>query len=161
MRKWAKIGKLTTSLIQSIATIDKEITLLIITEGWCGDAAQNLPFVHKMAMLNPKINIRVILRDEHPTVIDQFLTNSGRSIPKVIALDTCSLNVLGDWGPRPSPIQNEFLENRKSHAKTGAEFAEHMHFWYAKDKGMTLQSEFLAIFDAWKIKQQSLQVQAG
>uniref|UniRef100_UPI004047FBB8 thioredoxin family protein n=1 Tax=Roseivirga sp. TaxID=1964215 RepID=UPI004047FBB8 len=106
----------------------------------CGDAAQNLPFIHKMAEINPKIEIRVILRDEHPEVMNEFLTDGGKSIPKVIGLDPESLTVLGDWGPRPAVIQAEFLENRQTQAKSSSEFTEHLHFWYAKDKGITLQS---------------------
>lgn len=159
MKKWAKIGKLTPALVQRLQEIDQPLTWLIITEGWCGDAAQNLPFVYKMAETNPLIEIKVILRDEYPVVMNEFLTNGGKSIPKVVALDPNSLTVLGDWGPRPAPIQAEFLENKQTAAMSGAKFTEHLHLWYAKDKGMTIQTEFLAILDVWKTKQQSLPVQ--
>lgn len=161
MKKWEKIGKIAPEYITQLIEIEQPMIWLIITEGWCGDAAQNLPFIHKMAEINPKIEIKVILRDEHPEVINEFLTEGGKSIPKVIALDPESLAVLGDWGPRPATIQAEFLENRKTQAKTSHEFIEYLHFWYAKDKGVTLQSEFLAILEVWKTKQQSLQVQVG
>ncbi|PIQ46881.1 MAG: thioredoxin family protein [Cytophagales bacterium CG12_big_fil_rev_8_21_14_0_65_40_12] len=161
MKKWEKIGKIAPELTQKLSEIDERLTLLVITEGWCGDAAQNLPFIHKMAEINPKIEIKVILRDEHPEVMNEFLTQGGKSIPKVIGLDPESLTVLGDWGPRPASIQAEFLENRQTQVKSNAEFTEYLHFWYAKDKGITLQSEFLAILDVWKTKQQSLPVQVG
>uniref|UniRef100_UPI004048B959 thioredoxin family protein n=1 Tax=Roseivirga sp. TaxID=1964215 RepID=UPI004048B959 len=161
MKKWTKIGKIAPDYITQLEEIEQPMIWLIITEGWCGDAAQNLPFIHKMAEINPKIEIRVILRDEHPEVMNEFLTDGGKSIPKVIGLDPESLTVLGDWGPRPAVIQAEFLENRQTQAKSSSEFTEHLHFWYAKDKGITLQSEFLAILDVWKTKQQSLPVQVG
>ncbi len=159
MRKWDKIGKLTPELESKVLEIDLPMTWLVVTEGWCGDAAQSLPFIQKMASLNPNIDLKLILRDEHPEVIDQFLTNGGRSIPKLIALDS-DLNVLGDWGPRPQPIQQEFLENKGSQAKSGKEFTEYMHLWYAKDRANTLQNEFLAILDVWNQKLQSSLVQA-
>jgi hypothetical protein len=161
MKKWEKIGKVAPEYITQLTEIEQPMIWLIITEGWCGDAAQNLPFIHKMAEINPKIEIKVILRDEHPEVIDEFLTEGGKSIPKVIGLDPESLTVLGDWGPRPAPIQAEFLENRQTQVKSSLEFTEYLHFWYAKDKGITLQSEFLAILEVWKTKQQSLPVQVG
>jgi hypothetical protein len=161
IKKWEKIGKLAPELILKISKMEQPITWLIITEGWCGDAAQNLPFIHKMSEVNPMIEIKVILRDEHPEVMNEFLTQGGKSIPKVIGLDPESLTVLGDWGPRPASIQAEFLENRQTQAKNSNEFTEHLHFWYAQDKGITLQSEFLAILDVWKTKQQSLPVQVG
>lgn len=161
MKKWTKIGKIAPDYITQLKEIEQPMIWLIITEGWCGDAAQNLPFINKMAEINPMIEIKVILRDEHPEVMNEFLTQGGKSIPKVIGLDPESLTVLGDWGPRPAPIQAEFLENRQTQVKSSTEFTEHLHFWYAKDKGITLQSEFLAILEVWKTKQQSLQVQVG
>ncbi len=159
MRKWDKIGKLTSELMDKLMSVDRKMTWLAITEGWCGDAAQNLPFLNKMAELNPNIDLRFVLRDENLPLIDAFLTNGGRSIPKLIALDD-SHNVLGTWGPRPEPVQQAFLENKISQEKTGKEFTEYLHLWYAKDKGLTLQSEFLAILDVWNQKLQSLPVQA-
>ncbi|OEK03611.1 hypothetical protein BFP97_19740 [Roseivirga sp. 4D4] len=160
MRKWEKIGKITPELMGKLQAVDQKMTWLVITEGWCGDAAQNLPFLNKMAELNPNIDLRFVLRDENLPLIDAFLTNGGRSIPKLIALDD-SLEVLGTWGPRPEPMQKAFLDNKVSQEKTGKEFTEYLHLWYAKDKGLTLQNEFLAILDVWNQKLQSLPVQAG
>lgn len=159
MRKWEKIGKITSELMGKLRAIDQKMTWLVITEGWCGDAAQNLPFLNKMAELNPNIDLRFVLRDENLPLIDAFLTNGGRSIPKLIALDD-SLEVLGTWGPRPEPMQKAFLANKVSQEMSGKEFTEYLHLWYAKDKGLTLQNEFLAILDVWNQKLQSLPVQA-
>ena len=159
MRKWDKIGKLSPEIEAKVKEINSPMIWLVITEGWCGDAAQSLPFIGKMASLNPNINLKLILRDEHPDIIDQFLTNGGRSIPKLIALDE-ELNVLGDWGPRPDSIQQEFLDNKVTQKKTSKEFTEYMHLWYAKDRANTLQNEFLVILDAWNQKLQSSLVQA-
>lgn len=159
MRKWDKIGKITAELMDKLMSIDQKMTWLVITEGWCGDAAQNLPFLNKMAELNPNIDLRFVLRDENLPLMDDFLTNGGRSIPKLVALDD-SFNVLGTWGPRPEPVQKAFLANKVSQEKSGKEFTEFLHLWYAKDKGLTLQSEFLAILDVWNQKLQSLPVQA-
>lgn len=159
MRKWDKIGKITAELMDKLMSIDQKMTWLVITEGWCGDAAQNLPFLNKMAELNPNIDLRFVLRDENLPLMDDFLTNGGRSIPKLVALDGV-LNVLGTWGPRPEPVQKAFLANKVSQEKSGKEFTEYLHLWYAKDKGLTLQSEFLAILDVWNQKLQSLPVQA-
>jgi len=160
MKKWQKIGKLSAELSAKIQEIDAPMTWLVVTEGWCGDAAQTLPFMQKMAELNDNISLKLILRDEYPEVIDQFLTNGGRSIPKLIAIDE-QMNVLGDWGPRPFPIQKEFLENKITQEKTGKEFSEYMHLWYAKDRAVTLQNEFLAILDVWNQKLQSSLEPAG
>lgn len=160
MKKWQKIGKLSAELSAKVQEIDAPMTWLVVTEGWCGDAAQTLPFMQKMAEHNDNISLKLILRDEYPEVIDQFLTNGGRSIPKLIAIDE-QMNVLGDWGPRPLSIQKEFLENKITQEKTGKEFSEYMHLWYAKDRAVTLQNEFLAILDVWNQKLQSSLEPAG
>ena len=160
MKKWDKIGKITPELQEKLLDTQKETIWLVLTEGWCGDAAQNLPFIKKMAELNPKIDLRLILRDENLKVMDAFLTDGGRSIPKLIALDKETLEVLGTWGPRPEPMQKLVIENKISKEKNYKELQEDMHLWYAKDRGITLQNEFLAILGAWNQKQQSLPVQA-
>lgn len=159
MSKWDKIGKLNFELVEKLKDISKSMTWLVITEAWCGDAGQILPFMNKMAQENPLINLKLIFRDEHPEIMDRFLTNGARSIPVVVGLSE-RLNVLGQWGPRPAPIQMEFLENKISQERTGKEFSEYMHLWYAKDRGISLQNEFLAILDTWNQKLQSLPVQA-
>ena len=58
---------------------------LVLTEAWCGDAAQSLPIINKMAEVSDNITLRLILRDENLDVMDQFLQNGrSRSIPKLI-----------------------------------------------------------------------------
>lgn len=160
MKKWEKIGKITPELAELLQEFKKPVTWLVLTEGWCGDAAQNLPFIEKMAELNPLISLRLILRDENLEVMDEFLTDGGRSIPKLIALDPETLTVLGTWGPRPEPMQRLVLENKVTKEKNYRELNEEMHLWYARDKGITVQNEFLAILGVWNKKQQSLPVQA-
>ena len=160
MKKWEKIGKVSPELFELLQDTKKPVIWLVLTEGWCGDAAQNLPFIDKMAQTNEQIDLRLILRDENLEVMDEFLTDGGRSIPKLIALDKETLAVLGTWGPRPEPMQKLVMENKVSKAKNYAELNEEMHLWYARDKGMTLQNEFLAILGVWNKKQQSLPVQA-
>lgn len=151
MKKWDKIARLDEKLQAQIKALAHPINLLVITEGWCGDAAQIIPFLHKMVEANPqKLAMKLVLRDENLDLMDQFLTNGARSIPKVIAFDPKDRTILGDWGPRPLPIQTEFLENKKTGAKTGGAFAEYMHLWYAKDKGQTIQQEFEEVLYAWQ-----------
>ncbi len=160
MKKWDKIGKISPELHELLQDVKKPTTWLVLTEGWCGDAAQNLPLINKMAQSNSQIELKLILRDENLEVMDEFLTEGGRSIPKLIALDSETLTVLGTWGPRPEPMQRLVMENRATKAKTYGELNEEMHLWYARDRGMTLQNEILAILGVWNKKQQSLPVQA-
>ena len=128
-----------------LTAISKPQIWLVLTEGWCGDSAQLLPYIHKMAETNEHIQLKILLRDEHPAIMDTFLTNGSRSIPKLIILDAETLEVLGEWGPRPSTAQTTFLAEKNDPA-IGLEVANlNLHKWYAKDKGAAAQLEIATL----------------
>ena len=86
---------------QAARDILRPMYWIIITESWCGDAAQNIPVIEKIAAESPLVETRYILRDENLDLMDQFLENGSRSIPKLIALDRANFEILGTWGSRP------------------------------------------------------------
>ncbi|WP_299756697.1 thioredoxin family protein [uncultured Pontibacter sp.] len=135
-------------LVQVILSVQTKMTWVVLTEAWCGDAAQCLPAIVKIADASPLIDIKLLLRDENLDVMDAYLTNGGRSIPKLIALNTGTMEVLGTWGPRPEPAQQLFLDMKAQNASY-SEFAEVLHGWYAKDKSRTLQQEFKQLIRDW------------
>jgi hypothetical protein len=106
--------------------------------------AQNLPVIWLVAEQSKgKIELRLLLRDENLDVMDMFLTNGGRAIPKLICLDE-NLNVLNTWGPRPQPVQ-ALMQTAKAEGKSREEIQEIVHSWYAHDKTQTLQNELVMI----------------
>jgi Thioredoxin len=125
--------------IEILQQKSNNIRILFIVEGWCGDAAQIVPAVQKMIEARGWES-RYFLRDEHPELMDMFLTNGTRSIPVVVALGENG-EVLGNhWGPRPA-----LLADLVSHWKaemSKEDWHKLMHTWYAKDKSNTLQADF-------------------
>jgi hypothetical protein len=115
--------------------------LLVIAEDWCGDASNTVPIVAKLADMSPGLELRIILRDENPEVMDQYLTNGARSIPIVIALND-DLQEIGHWGPRPDQLQAWVMANRGTMPK--AELYPQVRKWYARDRGETTLREVLA-----------------
>ncbi|MGB0176819.1 MAG: thioredoxin family protein, partial [Owenweeksia sp.] len=113
MEKWEKRYQPPEEAVQAMASIKDEIWL-VITEGWCGDAAHALPVIHKLAGLNNSIDLRLVLRDDNLELMDQYLTNGGRSIPKLIRLRKKDQAEISNWGPRPEPAQQMFLEMRSA-----------------------------------------------
>ena len=87
MKRIMKTTEVIDELAVLVKAIEEPITWLVITETWCGDSAQNLPVIAKIAELNPLISIRILFRDENPEVLDQYLTNGSRSIPKLVAFE--------------------------------------------------------------------------
>lgn len=115
---------------------------LVITEGWCGDAATIVPVLAEMANLSDQIELRVTLRDEHPTLMDQFLTNGGRSIPILIFMNADTGEVLGHWGPRPEEAQ-QLMIDMKAAENPHADISYNLQKWYAKDKSQTTIDEVI------------------
>jgi hypothetical protein len=114
--------------------------LLVIAEDWCGDASSTVPILARFADTVPGMELRVLRRDEHPELMDRYLTNGSRSIPIVIALDE-SFRELGHWGPRPTTLQAWVLEQRPVVPK--AELYPQIRTWYARDRGETTLREVL------------------
>lgn len=150
MNRHDKRTELKERLIRKLKGLDKKWIWLVLTEAWCGDAAQSIPIINKMAEVNENIELRLILRDEHLDVMDQFLHNGiCRSIPKLICLDAETLQVIGEWGPRTQEAQGLFNTLSESSVIESREVKEHLHRWYAEDKGQEIQQEFLYAIDDW------------
>lgn len=123
---------------------------VVLSEAWCGDAAQNIPVLHQMELESGgKISMHIVLRDENLDLMDKYLTNGGRSIPKVIFLDADTHQELGTWGPRPAPVQEMVEENKKNPTMNYSQFSEVVQKWYAKDKTQTLQQEITQLLKQW------------
>ena len=146
MKRWDKTVKVSEALQQKIKNYDKEITLLVLTESWCGDAAHVIPVINKVAELNPKIKLELVLRDENDHLMYAFLTNGGKAIPKVIGLDD-DLNVNFTYGPRPSTATALVNDYKATHGKLTPEFKEDLQHWYNKDKGQTILSDLEQLLD--------------
>lgn len=150
MNRLDRRTELKEELVEKLEQLDRSLTWLILTEGWCGDAGQIIPVVQKMADQTKMIQTRFILRDEHLEIMDQFLTNGrARSIPKMICLDSKTLDLLGEWGPRPDEAQKLFEDLKDNDEYSSREKAEKLHKWYADDKTASVQDEFIALIEKW------------
>jgi hypothetical protein len=52
--------------------------LLAIAEAWCGDVYRELPTAVRIAEASG-LDLRIFLRDENPDIMDEFLSNEGKS----------------------------------------------------------------------------------
>ncbi|HWK02961.1 MAG TPA: thioredoxin family protein [Puia sp.] len=145
MHRLEKTIVLLPEVKSSILSISRPQTWLVLTEGWCGDAAQSLPVMQALVSLNPLIRLRMLLRDENLELMDQYLTNGvSRSIPKLIAMDTDSLTELFTWGPRPAPLQQLFYR-MKADGMDYDPIKEELQRWYNTDKTATIQREIAGL----------------
>ena len=131
--------------IKRLQAINSEMIWLVISESWCGDAAQILPIINKMAEQSEKIDLKIVFRDENEELMDLFLTNGTKSIPKLIVLDKNSLEVLGDFGPRPTEARQLILDYKATHGIVDETAKTELQKWYLHDKGLSTQREILKL----------------
>ena len=141
MHRLEKTVKLSDEIVEKVRAVNRKMIWLIITEGWCGDAAQNIPTIEKIAAESENIETRYILLDENLELMDRYLTNNARSIPKLIALDAETFEELETWGPRPQAAMDLFYD-LKDQGLEKPEIMEKIQRWYLADKEKSIQAEF-------------------
>lgn len=153
MRRWDKTIKVSLEMEGLIQSIKDRQVWLVITEAWCGDGSQSIPYLAKLAELNPLIELKIIMRDENPEIMDAYLTNEARSIPKLIAF-TQDLKVeLFTWGPKPEYLINLHKAYKSDHkGKSYQDFLEEIHLWYARNKNRDLEAELFPIIQSTLIQ---------
>jgi hypothetical protein len=149
MNRLEKISEISEELKSQSSRLQSNYYWLVLTEGWCGDAAQNLPVFHLIANLSPTIELKLLLRDEHLEIMDLYLTNGSRSIPKLICLEKTTLKELFVWGPRPAELQKLVLELLAQQVSK-EEKSLRVQKWYNNDKTQTLQLELLQLLKLLK-----------
>jgi L-aspartate oxidase len=137
-----KTAEISEESIEVFKNISEKQTWLIISEPWCGDAAQTLPFLNKIAQFSENIDLKIVLRDENPELMNQFLTNGSQSIPVVIMLDE-NLNVLQTFGPRSKAATKLVTDYKTQHGKIDDAFKELLQVWYNEDKGVSIVNDIL------------------
>jgi hypothetical protein len=144
MKRLDKTIKISEEAMLEFQKLKQPQTWLVLTEGWCGDAAQNIPVLNKIAEATAHIDLKIVLRDEHLPLMDLFLTNGGRSIPKLIALDKDN-NVINSWGPRPTTATKMVADYKEKNGALDLAFKEDLQVWYNKDKGKSVQEDFVKL----------------
>ncbi|SKB33174.1 Thiol-disulfide isomerase or thioredoxin [Salegentibacter holothuriorum] len=135
-----KTIKLSEEQIISFQNLDIKQTWLVITEPWCGDAAQSLPYLNKIAACSNNIDLKIVLRDENPELMDSFLTNGSRSIPKLIIIDE-NQEVITHWGPRSKAATKIVVDYIKEHDRVDDQLKTNLQLWYNQNKGEAIIAE--------------------
>lgn len=137
-----KTAKVSDEAMEVFKNISEKQTWLVISEPWCGDAAQTLPFLNKIAQLSDNIDLKIVLRDENLELMNQFLTNGSQSIPIIIMLDE-AMNVLQTFGPRSKAATKLVTDYKTEHGVIDDAFKEILQVWYNNDKGVSIVNDIL------------------
>lgn len=145
MKRWDKTINISVEIQDRLSKFQGNVTWLVITESWCGDAAHVIPVLNKIAELSENIDLKLVFRDENEALMDQFLTNGGRAIAKLIMIDNVAGEVVNTFGPRPSEATQMVNDYKAKHGALTAEFKEELQVWYNKNKGQNIIDDLIAL----------------
>jgi hypothetical protein len=146
MNRIEKTTILNDELKHALDSLKELQNWVVITEAWCGDAANIVPVLFRISEYTDKINYKLVLRDDNPQIMNEYLTNDTKSIPMLIVLD-CNYNELAVWGPRPEPLQKYILVEKKKPGYDFEELIKNINLWYFNDKTTAIQSEITELLN--------------
>lgn len=147
MNRLDKTMQLPDELKDKLAGLTKEHTMLVISEGWCGDAAQIVPVINKLAEATDKLDLRIVLRDENDALMNEYLTNGTRSIPKLVLVEKDTLMPRGSWGPRPHGAIQLMADYKEKFGKITPEAKAELQKWYLQDRGISTMEEIVLLLE--------------
>ncbi|MCD2257920.1 thioredoxin family protein [Psychroserpens luteolus] len=147
MKRWDKTVKVSEDIKERFANFNGNVTWLVITESWCGDAAHVIPVLNKLAELSEHIDLKLVFRDENDELMNQFLTNGGRAIAKLIMIDNITGDVVNTFGPRPSEATQMVNDYKAEHGTLTPEFKEDLQVWYNKNKGQNIIEDMVGLLE--------------
>lgn len=145
MKRWDKTVKASEAVQEQVSALKVNQTWLVLTESWCGDAAHVMPVINKISELNSGIDFKVVLRDENEALMNQFLTNGGQAIPKLIMIDNNTNKVVNTFGPRPTEATKLVNDYKAEHGMLTPEFKEDLQGWYNKNKGQNAIDDLVGL----------------
>jgi len=139
-----KTFELTEQQKEQLKSIVPDFKLLVISEGWCGDAAQSMPIVN-VIMQELGVEQKIVLRDENPELMNAYLTDGAKSIPMFIGVNAEGKEVF-HFGPRPAAGMEMLVKHKENpEIYTADEFHKDLQVWYNQDKGESTFKELLAV----------------
>ncbi|HEU4791830.1 MAG TPA: thioredoxin family protein [Flavobacterium sp.] len=141
LKRLDKTITISEEISEKLKVLEKEYIWLVIAEGWCGDAAQILPILNKMAAESDNIDLKIVFRDLNDDLMNQFLTNGARAIPKLLIIDKELGKVCKHWGPRPKGATDLIKNYKEQFGIVDEDAKTQLQLWYLHDKGLSVQNE--------------------
>ncbi|HEY0777054.1 MAG TPA: thioredoxin family protein [Gemmatirosa sp.] len=141
-RSVARLVKVDDEVVARVAALGGRFHLLVLSEDWCGDAVNSVPYLARLAELAPNLELRVLARDANLDLMDAHLTGTARSIPVVVVYDAAWAEH-GWWGPRPTALQEWVLGPGQALEKEDR--YKEVRTWYARDRGRSTLAEIVAL----------------
>lgn len=112
----------------AVAAVEQPQRWRVLTEPWCGDSSFLLPVIAEAAALNDAVTLRILLRDDNLDIMDQYLTDGSRSIPKLVAFADDGTELF-TWGPRPEGAAERYAALRATYDEKQKQIAELVEYY--------------------------------
>lgn len=136
---------LNAKLYNELSKLSSPLNWIVLTEPWCSDASHSAPVIASIADAATAIRLHILLRDENETIMNQYLTNGGKAIPKLICFDENFQQELFVWGPRPASLQAIVEADKTDSTLTFSDKIKKINDWYLQDQTNSLQEELLVL----------------
>ena len=126
-----------------------DLKILVISEGWCEDAAQIVPIVDRLAE-TIGVELKIVLRDENLALMEEYHTDGSFSVPMVIGV-TPEGEEAFRFGPRPAKAMvftNRFKKDPDKYSKD--DFIEDLDRFYLENHGQDIITEILELVEAYQ-----------
>ena len=152
MNRLDKTVQITEQISQKLKSLKGDYIWLVISEGWCGDAAQILPVINKMAVETDRVELKIVYRDDNEEFMNMFLTNNSKSIPILVIIDQDTGSVINSWGPRPTGASKLIIDYKKKFGAIDETAKTDLQMWYLHDKGLSIQNEIIDLLTDFENK---------
>ena len=134
----------TPDLMTRMRALPEKRRLLVVTEDWCSDSANTVPYIARLVDGAPeRLEIRLINSQLGKTLMEAHRTPDGRAATPTVVVLGADGRVIGAWTERPSSVQTWFLEKQNTTMQKALH--DELLAWYAKDAGTTTVAEIADI----------------
>lgn len=150
MNRWDRSFNVDPQITEMAKRSAATYTWLVITEGWCGDSAQVLPGIVKIAEALKNVNVLIALRDDNPDIMSDVIRGDKRAIPVVLCIDG-NHEVIWKWGDRLKEAADLVAEHKSRADYSKEVMSKDLHLWYAKNAERALNQEFRQLIEAYMV----------
>ena len=134
------------AFLEAVDTLDGPLSFYFITDDWCIDSAYSLPLLQWVSNRRSDVRLEIGLKNDNLDVLDQYLTDGARSIPKLI-IENHKGEIVAVWGPQPEEIRlirKNLMDNQAEGSVVSGTTIE----WYANSGILEVEKELGQLFSS-------------
>ena len=135
-----------SALVSRVTALGGTWRILAVAEDWCGDSANTVPYLARLAELAPNLELRIVDSKKGRWVMEQHRTSDGRAATPTILLLDSTYREMGAFVERPAKLREWVAENKP---KLGEDdFQSQKMKWYREDRGYHTVLDLVELLEA-------------